>query len=67
MHPTAVQHWHQLKGDHEVEWRDTPGIWFFCLGLGGLDVDLLLAGLWTSTMFGSKVNVHDLSNQAMRR
>ena len=52
MHPTAVQHWRQLKGDQEVEWRDSPGIWFFCLGL-------LLYGIWTPTMFGSKVNVHD--------
>ena len=36
MHPTAVQHWRQLKGDQEDEWRDTPGIWFFCLDLGAL-------------------------------
>ena len=27
--------------------------------LEGFDVDFLLAGLWTSTMFRSKVNVHD--------
>ena len=32
---------------------------FFVWVLEGFDVELLLAGLWMSTMFGSKVNVHD--------